>query len=445
MRIRWLLLFTLAVALLGSAGVSRQTEAAPVAPSVTPAAAICDLYPQASGATWKICFPSTAWNTQVVVWAHGYEPPGFAPTYQDALPDGTSLPELVTNLGMAFITSTYPSNGLVVTQARTDLVALVDFFKSDIAPVAPSKVYLIGASMGALIATQLAEGQAGVFDGAMAVCGLSGDFKRQLTYWGNFNVLYRTFFSNVVASWNPQPGATTTKTQWETLYQPSIIAGITTNMTATQGLLSTAKAAIDPGDPTSAVTTVLGLAYFSFLSSEDAALRLGGNPFENRTTWYRGLPTFTDTMALNKAVPRLAASPAAVAAMASYETTGKPTIPLVVMHTTLDPIAPVDQTLLYILKARAVNNTNVTPYLVQRYGHCTFTPQEVVGAFSVLVAKVLGQDPPAQLPPTLIRDQALEVIVQAFAASEAIPDPLSFNQLRLPSVLQGNPQESAEE
>lgn len=442
MYVRWLLIGALAAALIGNLGGAQRAAATHHSVAITPTAASCVETPQASGSLWKICYPLpiTNWNTAVVVWAHGYEPPGFARTYQDALTDGTPIADIVTGLGFAFITSTYPANGLVVTEAKQDLQALLTFFKGS-APAPTSRVFLIGASMGGLIATQLAEGTTGVFDGALAVCPIAGDFRRQNKYWGDFNVLYRTFFSNVVASWDPPPGITTTSTLWDTLYQPSIVAGLTANITATQGLLATSKAAVDPQHSTTVVTTVVGLARFSFLSSEDAALRLGGNPFENRTTWYRGLATITDTMNLNKAVPRFAASPAALSAMTAYTTTGQPKIPLVVMHTTLDPIVPVDQTLLYIIKAKNAGSTSVTPYLVRRYGHCTFTAEEVQAAFAVLLSKVLGSPLPNPLPETLVGGAAVDAIVAAFAAAEAVPDPFVFSQRRFPVILQGDPNE----
>lgn len=441
MYVRWLLLFALATALVGGAGGAQQTRAAHHdAPAAPVAAAGCTELPRPGGALWKICYPTpiTNWNTAVAVWAHGYEPPGFARTYQDHLADGTPISDIVTGLGFAFITSTYPANGLVVLDAKQDLQALLAFFKAD-APAPTSRVLLIGASMGGLIATQLVEQTSGVFDGALAVCGLAGDFRRQINYWGDFNALYRTFFSDVVAGWDPPPGITTTQALWEATYAPSIAAGVTANITATQGLLATSRAAVDLQNPTTAVTTVVGLAYFSFLSSEDAALRLGGNPFENRATWYRGLATFTDTMRLNKAAPRFAASPAAISAMEAYTTTGQLNVPLVVMHTTLDPVVPVDQTLLYILKARGAGSTNVTPYLVRRYGHCAFTADEVQAAFAVLLSKVLGTPPPSPLPQTFIGGAAVDAIVAAFAAQEAVPDPFVFSQRRFPVILQGDP------
>lgn len=466
---RWLLLFSLAVALLVSAGAPRQLEAAPAKPAASLAAAVCSEVNRPSDANpqwkWKFCrsdgAPSLNALALVVVYAHGYQAPAFPKTFQDTLPDGTSIPDIVTgaNPAYGFITTQYPANGLVVTEAKADLLALVNYFDTTYPFIGGTRTYILaGASMGGLIATQLAETAGTPFAGALSLCGVTGDFQRQVEYWGHFNSLYRAFYPEVIASWgaNP-PNSSTTEDQWGTgvppagTYAYTITTAITSTITGTlrakalldvQEQLITASAITstsaisDPLQPTSAISTIVGLSYFSFLSAQDSATRLGGNPFDNHAYWYRGLPTITETMQLNKAVPRLTASPVALAAMSAYSTTGQLKIPLVSLHTFADPIVPVDQSLLYIMKVG--NNSKFAPFLVNRYGHCTFTQDELVTLLLVLGQLIQPQpaalEPAAVPSPTLIGGAQLAPIVQAFAAAEAVPDPLSFNQLRLPMV-----------
>ena len=442
MHVRWLLLFTLLATLLVSIDFPQQAKATP-AKATTLAAATCTETTQTSGSKWKICLPTlpVTWNDSVVVWAHGYQAPGYPATYQDTLSDGTSVPDLVTGLGYAFITATYPANGLVVIKAEADLLDLVAYFNKTYPPTA-RKVYLAGASMGGLITAQLAESNPkGVFNGALALCGIVGDFPRQVKYWGDFNALYRTLFANVVASWGAtQPTSMTTQTVWESTYQPTIIAGVMSNTAAAGQLITVAKAAVDPLDPTTAMTTIVGLSYFTFLSREDSAVQLGGNPVDNHAYWYRGLGS-TNDMALNKLVPRETASPAAVTAMQAYATTGQPKIPLVLVHTSYDPIVPVEQSFLYILKKQAAGNTNVTPFLVARYGHCEFKSAEVQDSFSLLVAQVNGLTTPGTIPSwfpfqstTLISGTAVVSATNAFSATNAVPDPYVFTRNYTPLV-----------
>lgn len=443
MRVRWLLLFSVLMTVLANVGAPSQVaRATPARPAAT-LPANCTAYPQASGSTWKICQPTIP-NGMVVVWAHGYEAPGFAPTYQDEilLADGSTLvlSDFITSRGFVFLSTTYPANGLVVLQAKEDLQNLVSFFKASVAPATP-KIILAGASMGGLITTQLAEASTSPFDGALALCAVNGDFQRQINYWGDFNALYRTFFADVVAGWSTQPGRTTDKAAWEDgaqSYQGSIALGMTNNMTATTGLLATSNAPTDAANPASVVTTVLGLSYFTFLSDEDSAIQLGGNLFDNHAYWYRGLLSPTLDMNLNRLVSRRVASPAAVSESLKYETTGGPKIPLVTAHTTLDPIVRVDQSLLYILKAQAAGSTSLSPFLVERYGHCSFTSDEIAALLGVLLSQMgipLQADAGLlQLPPTLITGAELAAIVEDFAAAEAAPDPYTFTQLRMPMV-----------
>ena len=450
MHVRWLLLFTLLATLLVSVDFPQQAKATPANPA-TLAAATCVETPQTSGSKWKICSPAavdlvpdTPINIDVVVWAHGYQAPGYAATYQDSLSDKTYVPDLVTGLGYAFITATYPANGLVVIDAEADLLALVAYFNKTYPPTATArKIYLAGASMGGLITAQLAERNPnGVFAGALALCGIVGDFPRQVKYWGDFDALYRTLFANVVASWTTQPISMTTQAVWESTYQPSIAFGVISNRAAASQLITVAKAAIDP-DPlnsTSVLTTIVGLSYFTFLSREDSAVRLGGNPVDNHAYWYRGLGS-TNDMRLNKAVPRATASPAAVTAMQAYATTGQPKIPLVLVHTSYDPIVPVEQSYLYILKKQAVGNTNVTPFLVSRYGHCEFKSAEVQDSFSLLVAQASGAVPSGVIPPgfpfqatTLISGTAVLSATEAFSVTNAVPDPYVFTRNYTPLV-----------
>jgi hypothetical protein len=105
---------------------------------------------------------------------------------------------------------------------------------------------------------------------------------------------------------------------------------------------------------------------------------------------YRGS---TNDAALNRGIQRFTFT-GSEAALSKLETTGRLTRPLVTVHTTGDQIVPEWHEPLY----RAKTSRSFTSWLlhsrltVSRYGHCTFTAEEVLGAFALLVLKVSGQN-----------------------------------------------------
>ena len=113
----------------------------------------CPIGVDSFGAQYMICVP-TPWNGDLVVFAHGYVSPlepVAIPLNQLSLPDGTSIPGLVTSLGYAFATTSYRENGLAVIPGIDDLVNLVTLFRTEFP--ATHHVYLVGASEGGLITT----------------------------------------------------------------------------------------------------------------------------------------------------------------------------------------------------------------------------------------------------------------------------------------------------
>jgi hypothetical protein len=90
---------------------------------------------------------------------------------------------------------------------------------------------------------------------------------------------------------------------------------------------------------------------------------------------------------LNFRVERFTAAPSALAALRAYRTSGDLRIPLVTLHTTGDDAIPIWQELLYLLKADPSGRGRFIPLPVVRYGHCSFTTGEVLGAFLLTVSQ----------------------------------------------------------
>jgi dienelactone hydrolase len=339
-----------------------------------------------SGGLSLVCVPAAGWNGDLIVYAHGYvafnEPLNF---YNLTLPDGTYVPDLVQSLGFAFATTSYRRNGLAILEGVADVRELVDKFVADVGQ--PGKAYITGPSEGGAVSVLSAERSGDVFDAGLALCGPIGNFRKQINYWGDFRALYDVFFPGTLPG-DAMNVPSELIRDWEGTYQPVVLAKLAADPLAAAQLIRTSHAPIDPADPTTAGATTAGILWYNVFATEDGKQQLGGTPFDNTTRVYRG--SLNDA-ALNAAVDRFAAEPAALAAMQQYETTGNPAIPLVTMHTTGDPIIPYWHQTQYRQKALANGNTDVTQLRIARYGHCAFTTTEVLAGFGLMVLKATGQ------------------------------------------------------
>ncbi len=115
-------------------------------------------------------------------------------------------------------------------------------------------------------------------------------------------------------------------------------------------------------------------------------------------------------MLLNQKVQRYTAAPAALAAVAaSYETSGRLKMPIVTMHTTLDPEVPYWHEPLYTLKTLSAGTFSKRINLpVSAYGHCAFTSGDILTAFVLIVLEDIGQNISPQvesvLPPSHLEE-----------------------------------------
>jgi len=173
---------------------------------------------------------------------------------------------------------------------------------------------------------------------------------------------------------------------WETVYVPTISAAIASNPGATAQLFNVTGAALDPQDPTTAVTTSARILFYNIWGANDLIATAGGQPYDNRATAYAGS---LDDVALNAGVERLQSDPRARSYLRRfYQTTGELERPLVTLHNTLDPDVPFQHELIYSSRvADESSSAFLTVVPVPRYGHCNFTPEEVLQAFSLLAAQ----------------------------------------------------------
>ncbi|MGD9900387.1 MAG: hypothetical protein AB7T22_14780 [Calditrichaceae bacterium] len=338
---------------------------------------------QNSGAYYRICVPDD-WNGELVVYAHGYVAPDEPLAVQDNEIDGTTISEIINQMGYAFATSSYRDNGLIIPDAVQDLVELTEIFKSGHGD--PEYVYLIGASEGGAVTALGIEMYPGVFDGGLATCGPVGDFKKQIDYFSDFRVVFDYFFPNII------PGTAVDVPEevmmnWSSKYEPRIKNVIAENPQSTRQLLRVTRAPVDLKDSKSIESTVIGILWYTVFATNDAIKKLGGQPFDNMTRFYSGSE---NDLLLNMNIGRFKADESAVTEIeARYQTSGELINPLVTMHTTGDPIVPYWHEPLYNQKifqsGSARQHFNIPVF---RYGHCNFQMSEVIAGFTLLILKV---------------------------------------------------------
>ncbi len=339
----------------------------------------CEEGTQSSGAKYRICMPAGAWNKILVMYAHGYV------AYNEPIAitsEAEQLGKYLNEQGYAFAATSYSVNGLAIKQGIADEVELAQMFKAS--KGSPNKTYIVGFSEGGLITTLAVERNPGVFDGGLAMCGPIGDFHTQTNHFGDFRVVFDYFFPGVIAGTAisiPQSEIDTFNSR-----QNAIATTLFLQPAKRQQLLDVTKAPIDSTPSqvlSSTAATIGGLLFYSVFATNDASSKLGGQPYTNANKQYQGSTNDSD---LNAKVARYTADVTATTEIdANYQTTGNLTRPLVVMHTTGDPIVPfVHQTLYQTKVANAGKGNFLSVIPVQRYGHCSFTAEEIAAGLARL-------------------------------------------------------------
>jgi pimeloyl-ACP methyl ester carboxylesterase len=376
--VRLLLVSAIGLGLLHPAPAQASPPAAPL-----PGPCVPGTLP--GGGLSLICIPASGWNGDLVVFAHGYvaynQPLDF---YHLALPDGTSLPALVQGLGFAFATTSYRQNGLAILEGVEDVRELVAAFRS--AHGVPGHTYLTGVSEGGILTALLVERYPELFSGGLSACGPIGDFRQQINYLGDFRVLFDYFFPGGLPA-GPTSIPQSVIDNWEGTYVPAITARLAASPSAAAQLINTARAAVDPADPSTLAATTINVLWYNVFGTNDGKAKLGGSPFDNRSRWYFGS---NNDLRLNLRVQRFQASATALARLAGYQTSGRLTIPLVTLHTTGDEIIPFWHQILYAGKVQTSGRGSFLPIPIFRYGHCNFTAAEVLAAFGLLILQATG-------------------------------------------------------
>ncbi|NNE12149.1 MAG: hypothetical protein HKN41_07890 [Ilumatobacter sp.] len=132
------------------------------------------------GAGFLIEVPAD-WNGDLIVWAHGFRGSGTTLTISA---DEVPLRNYALENGYAWAASSYSKNDYNVSTAVRDTQQLVQLFQREFGK--PDLTYLTGASMGGHITAASIEKYPKLYDGAMPVCGVLGDYEL-FDYFLDFN------------------------------------------------------------------------------------------------------------------------------------------------------------------------------------------------------------------------------------------------------------------
>jgi len=371
------------------------------------------------GSTYVMDVPAN-WNGTVLLYSHGYVPDGLPNPAHNAPSDAAR--SALLDAGYAQIGSSYPETGWVLERALPAQLATLDLFQERFGR--PRRTIAWGTSLGGMITTGLAERHGHRLAGTLAMCGLE---QGAVANWNN--TLDPLFAIRTLLA----PGSTTPLVRLpDQAAAFASIGALTAALDAAQatpeGRARIALAAAlhnipawtdatqpepAPGDHDTAERNqydVLHLTIYVGLSwRQEAEEHAGGNMSWNSGVDYRrllarssiraevkalyrraGLSLRGDLTALN-AAPRISADPAAVAYMArNISFTGRLTRPMLTIHTTGDPLVPVQVERAY---ADAVADAHRKPLLRQAYvhrgGHCTFTTEEMLAALRTLERRVV--------------------------------------------------------
>jgi pimeloyl-ACP methyl ester carboxylesterase len=366
---------------LTSAGAQREALAA--ARRIEPGTTLeGDIGP---GAHYVVSMPSV-WNGDLVLYAHGFTAPIFPvgiPPGEEPLVEG--LRQLALQGGFAFAYSSYSQTGLGLRDAAQRTQQLEELFVS--VARQPGRTFLIGTSFGALAAVKLAETYPDRYAGVMTLCGMIGGTRAEVDYVSHVRVLFDVLYPGVLRG---------------SLYELPTDFDITKDVvipvsTAIQAnpqpaiILSQITQTPIPftnGNGEELIRSIIQALVLQAVELSDLLERTHGQSFfDNRNTVYSGNLPAEVLADLNARVARYSADPAALQFLAqNYQPKGTVTVPLVSLHTSLDPVVPVFHEDLYRALATASGHEDALhQVIVNRYGHCNFMPVEIGAGFVQMV------------------------------------------------------------
>lgn len=373
-----------------------------------------------NGAAWVADVPS-GWNGVLVLYSHGFGPPLPANA-----PDAATRDALLAR-GYALAGSSYDPAGSwwALNTAVSDQFATIPAVTEAALPHSPERVLAFGTSMGGLVSALEAEQGAGIIDGALSTCGIVAGAVHLNNYqldaeYAIVKLLMPAPGPKLVDFANPGEGAASggaltaavqaAQASSEGRARLSLVFALLNVVPVAPGVTEPAPndaAAIEATQYASAVQSfpLLNFVQFgrfwielaaggngSWTRSEDFAELLNHSPYHDvvRELYSAaGVDLKADLESLN-AGATVGADPDAIASLEETSVpTGKLEVPQLTLHTTADPLVPVQHENVYgDVVRRAGGNSLLRQAYVERWGHCAFTPAELVAGVEALRHRV---------------------------------------------------------
>jgi pimeloyl-ACP methyl ester carboxylesterase len=331
------------------------------------------------GSLYRLVRP-TNWNGRLVLYAHGFVT-SDAPI--ELPPEGSLLTNLLVPQGFAVAYSSFSENGWAVRDGAERTHQLLGIFSARFGR--PTRVYITGVSMGGLIAIKLSETYPSIYAGALPIGAVAGGPRRQFDYEANVWTLFDFLYPGVLPgdAANIPNGIDVT----QTVVLPTL-AAMQADPTRALAMTQIDQIPIPFATSEELVESILtALAYYAIEFTDINNRTHGQGFFDNSDTQYTGTLPLEQLQAINAGIERFAASPSALAYLEHfYNPSGALRIPMLTLATSRDPVVPSFHETSY---RDAVIAAGASDFLVQReidrYGHLTFTPEQLAQAFNDLV------------------------------------------------------------
>ena len=331
------------------------------------------------GSLYRLVRPPN-WNGRLVLYAHGFVP-SDAPV---ALPpEGNLLISLLAPQGFAVAYSSFSENGWAVKDGAERTHQLLGIFSARFGR--PARVYITGVSLGGLIAIKLSETYPDIYSGALPAGAVAGGPRRQFDYDANVWTLFDFLYPGVLPCDAANVPAGIDVTQQIVL---PALAAMEANPDGALAMARIDQVRIPFATSAELVESILtALAYYAMEFTDINNRTHGHGFFDNSGTQYTGALPPEQLQAINAGIQRFAASTSALTYLQHfYNPSGALRIPMLTLATSRDPVVPGFHQISY---RDAVTAADASGFLVQReidrYGHLTFTPEELGQAFNNLV------------------------------------------------------------
>jgi pimeloyl-ACP methyl ester carboxylesterase len=398
---RWLSL-TLA---LGLAACSSVPTAPPPPPEAAPAVATCPKGVPEGARCWRgidsaqahyLLIMPAQWSGVLVVHAHGG--PSLGEPKASRNDEDAHRWAITVRAGHAWAASVFRQGGVAVRSAAEDTERVRRIFVQHVA--APKHTLLHGQSWGAGVAAKAAEMFPASWNGVLLSSGVLAGGSRSYDFRLDLRVVYQYLCGNHPKADEPAYPLWMGLPADSKLTRPELAARVDACLGVrkpaaqrTPEQAAKLKTVVDViRIPERSVLAHLNWATWHF---QDIALRRtgGGNPFDNHRVRYVGSP---DDNALNAAVPRYRADPAAAARFAAdTDPTGDIRVPVLTVHGIDDATAFVemDHHFRQVME-RAGRGANLVQTFVRSTEHSYLGDATYPALFDALLAWVTQGEKP---------------------------------------------------